>query len=322
MMGWTDRHCRYFLRLLSPHALLYTEMVTTGALLHGHRRRLLAFDAAEQPLALQLGGSEPDALAACARVAQTHGFREVNLNCGCPSERVQSGAFGACLMREPSTVADCVSAMRAETCLPVTVKCRIGVDDQEDYPALRGFVVALSAAGCRTVIVHARKAWLKGVSPKQNRELPPLRYDLVHRLKQELPGVEVIINGGIRDLDQVHEQLTQVDGVMLGREAYHNPWRLAEIDRALRGGQSVIATREAAVVAMLTYIERELSAGARLAEISRHMLGLFHGCAGARAWRRHLGEHARLRGAGPEVVEQALRRVSAASQQHPALLTA
>lgn len=306
MMEWTDRHCRYFLRLLAPRALLYTEMLTTGALLHGDRAGMLAFDPAEQPLALQVGGSEPQAMAAVACLGEKAGYVEVNINCGCPSPRVQSGAFGACLMREPRTVAACVSAMRDAVSLPVTVKSRIGVDQDESFDTLRGFIETVAAAGCRRFVVHARNAWLDGLSPKQNREVPPLRYERVYRLKQEFPELEVIINGGIVSLQQVLAHLQHVDGVMLGREAYHNPWRLAELNRALFGASVAEPDRIAVVQAMLPYIERELAAGTRLASITRHMLGLFRGQAGGRLWRRHLSTHAHRPDATAQVVSDAL----------------
>ncbi len=307
MMEWTDRHCRYFLRLLAPRARLYTEMITSAALLHGDQRRLLAFDAAEQPLALQLGGSEAPAMAAAARLGEQAGYAEVNINCGCPSPRVLSGAFGACLMREPNTVAECVSAMTAAVSIPVTVKSRIGVDGDESFDKLCAFVTTVAAAGCRHFIVHARSAWLDGLSPRQNRDVPPLRHELVHALKREFPTLSIIVNGGIASLEDVRHHLCRVDGVMLGREAYHNPWQLAQLDRALFGARGAgAADRPTAVRAMLDYIERELADGTRLASITRHMLGLFRGQPGARAWRRHLSMHAHRAGAGVEVVRDAL----------------
>ena len=306
MMEWTDRHCRYFHRLLAPRALLYTEMITTSALLHGDHHRLLDFDPMEQPLALQVGGSEPAAMAASARLAAEAGYVEVNINCGCPSPRVQSGAFGACLMREPATVAECVRAMRDAADLPVTVKSRIGVDRDESFESLLGFIDTVAEAGCRRFVVHARSAWLDGLSPRQNREIPPLRHDLVHRLKQTRPQLQVIINGGISSVAEVCDHLRWVDGVMLGREAYHNPWRLTEIDAALDPRQSRLPDRAAVVYEMLPYVERQLARGTRLAAITRHMLGLFRGRPGGRAWRRHLGTQSHHGDADTRVLLDAL----------------
>ncbi len=309
MMEWTDRHCRYFLRQITRHTLLYTEMVTTGAVLQGDRGRLLRYHPEEHPLALQLGGSDPWALAECARIAESLGFDEINLNVGCPSDRVQSGRFGACLMAEPGLVARCVAAMRRAVSLPVTVKSRIGIDDQEEWPALRGFVETVSGAGCTRFIVHARKAWLSGLSPKENREVPPLRYDLVYRLKAERPALEVILNGGVTGLEQVDRHLGQVDGVMLGRAAYQNPYLLVDVDRRYFGAEGMPPDRHAVAAAMTGYIEAELAAGTPLAAITRHMLGLFQRVPGARLWRRHLSEHAHRAGAGLAVVQDALAQV-------------
>ena len=306
MMDWTDRHCRFFHRLLAPRALLHTEMLTTGAVLHGDRARLLAFDAAESPVALQLGGSEPDDLAACARLAETEGYAEVNLNCGCPSERVQRGAFGACLMREPGLVADCVAAMRAATSLPVTVKCRIGVDDSEEWDFLLAFVDRVAEAGCRVFAVHARKAWLKGLSPKQNREVPPLRYEVVRRLKAERPDLGIVVNGGITTAGQAAGHLRWADGVMIGREAYRNPWSLRGFAETVQGPQPA-RTREAVVEAMADYAARRPEVPLRA--VARHMLGLFNGLAGARAWRRTLSEGLQEPGAGPGLLAEAMRAV-------------
>jgi tRNA-dihydrouridine synthase A len=309
MLDWTDRHCRYFLRQLSRRTLLYTEMITTGALLHGDPARFLDHHPDEGPLALQLGGSEPDALARCARLARDWGYAEVNLNVGCPSDRVQSGRFGACLMAEPRLVAECILAMREATALPVTVKHRIGIDHQEGYGPLRDFVETLAGAGCRTFIVHARKAWLQGLSPKENREVPPLRYELVHRLKRDLPQLEIVINGGIQSLDQAVTQLARVDGVMMGRAIYHDPWLLAEADRRLFGDDFHPGTPHQVVRQLLPLVERERQRGVPLKQITRHLLGLFHGKPGAKRWRRHLSQRAHLPGAGPEVIEQALSLV-------------
>ena len=311
MLDWTDKHCRYFHRLLTKQAVLYTEMVTTGAILHGDRDRHLRFNDAEHPLALQLGGSEPKDMAECARIAEDYGYDEVNINVGCPSERVQKGAFGACLMAEPHLIADCVSAMRAAVKIPVTVKNRIGIDDQEDYSALYGFVQTVAAAGCETFIIHARKAWLKGLSPKENREIPPLRYELVYELKQALPQLEIIINGGITTLAQCQEHLQHVDGVMVGREAYHNPWILAEVDALLYGGDEPIPEdRKAILEAFLPYVQSQLEAGIPLKHMTRHILGLFQGMAGARQWRRLLSEQAHRPEAGIKLLLQAMQKIT------------
>jgi len=306
MMDWTDRHCRFFHRVLTRRARLYTEMVTTGAIIHGPRARLLAFAPAEHPVALQLGGSEPADLAACARIAEDLGYDEINLNIGCPSERVQKGAFGACLMREPDLVAACVAEIRAAVRIPVTVKCRIGVDDQEPRDALFGFVGKIARAGCETFVVHARKAWLKGLSPKDNRDIPPLDYDLVYALKRERPDLTIIINGGVTTLEQTKMHLEHVDGVMMGRAAYQTPWVLANADRALFGEDPPVRTRREAVMAFMPYIARELREGTPLNAMTKHLLGLFNGLPGARAFRRHLSENAVKPGADLAVVETAL----------------
>jgi tRNA-dihydrouridine synthase A len=310
MMDWTDRHDRFFLRLISRHAVLYTEMVTTGALLHGDAARFLAFDPAEHPLALQLGGSDAGELATCARMAEAAGYDEVNLNVGCPSDRVQSGRFGACLMAEPALVADCVEAMRSAVSLPVTVKTRIGIDEHDSYEALGAFVSSVAHAGCRTFIVHARKAWLQGLSPKQNREIPPLRYEVVYRLKRDFPALEIVLNGGVKDLGAGLAHLAHVDGVMMGREAYHNPYLLAEVDRLYYGDPHPVPARQAVLEALIPYVESQLAAGVALSHMARHILGLFQGQPGARAWRRHLSEHAHRPGAGIEVLRQAAAVVS------------
>lgn len=307
MMDWTDRHCRFFHRLLAPHALLYTEMVTAQAVIHGDRERLLGFDPAEQPVTLQLGGSEPDELAQAARIGAELGYGEINLNVGCPSDRVQSGRFGACLMREPALVADCVAAMRnalVSTQATVTVKCRIGVDDQDEYEGLADFVDRVHAAGCTTFVVHARKAWLKGLSPKENREVPPLNYERVYRLKSEHPQLTVVINGGISSLAEVDEHLRHVDGVMLGRTAYHEPYRLAELEHALFG--TPLPDRDEVLARLRPYVEAHLARGDRLQHISRHILGLYQGLPGARAFRRVLSEEAHRANAGWDVIERAL----------------
>jgi tRNA-dihydrouridine synthase A len=308
MMDWTDMHCRYFHRLLSPNARLYTEMVTAAALIHGDRARLLAHNPEEHPVALQVGGAEPRELALAARLGEDAGYDEINLNVGCPSDRVQSGRFGACLMREPALVADCVRAMRDAVRVPVTVKCRIGVDDQDDDRDLFAFASCMADAGVEVLIVHARKAWLQGLSPKQNREVPPLNYARVHRLKREFPELTVVINGGLDGLPAVQEHLPHVDGVMLGRLAYHEPYALACIDAALTGG--VPPSREAVMLRMRGYIERQRAGGVRLAAITRHLLGLYHGQTGGKAFRRVLSERTHAADAGWEAIEAALQRVS------------
>jgi tRNA-dihydrouridine synthase A len=292
MMDWTDRHCRYFHRLLSSHALLYTEMVTTGALIHGDVPRHLRFNTEEHPVALQLGGSEPADLAQCAKLGQDWGYDEININCGCPSERVQRGAFGACLMNEASLVADCVKAMVDAVDIPVTVKHRIGIDKEEGYGFVRDFVGTVAEAGCTVFIAHARNAWLKGLSPKENREIPPLRYELVHQLKLDFPHLTIAINGGLTTNAQLTEQLEHVDGVMLGREAYHNPWWLADWDATFFGASSVELTREIVEERMVDYMEREAAEhGTHWYSIARHMLGLRHGLAGSRKWRQVWSDH-------------------------------
>lgn len=309
MMDWSDRHCRFFWRLLTRRALLYTEMVTTGALIHGDRERFLAFNAEEHPVALQLGGSNPGDLATCAQWAQEAGYDEVNLNCGCPSDRVQSGTFGACLMGQPALVADCVKAMRDACTLPVTVKHRIGIDQMESYEEMLHFVSTIAEAGCEVFIVHARKAWLQGLSPKENREVPPLNYPWVYRLKQDRPDLEIVINGGIQDIAQCQEHLRHVDGVMLGREAYQNPWLLAEVDSQLYGDHETSLARGDIILALMPYVERQLAAGAKLNHVTRHILGLYQGVPGVRKFRRHLSENAFKPGAGLDVLETALSMV-------------
>lgn len=304
MMDWTDRNCRYFHRLLSPRARLYTEMVTSPAVVHGDRARLLGFDRSEHPVALQLGGSEPAELAEAARIGAAEGYDEVNLNVGCPSDRVQSGRFGACLMREPSLVAECFAAMREAVSIPVTVKCRIGVDEQDEDADLTRFVDIVAAAGCTVFVVHARKAWLQGLSPKENRDIPPLNYGRVYRLKRERPTLTIAINGGIDSVDDVRTHLEHTDGVMLGRTAYHEPYRLAEIEHALHG--EPLPDRDDIVARMRGYTDAHIAAGGRLQHITRHMLGLYQGLPGARAWRRVLSENAHRADADWSVVERAL----------------
>jgi tRNA-dihydrouridine synthase A len=306
MMEWTDRHCRFFHRLMTRKALLYTEMLTSAAILRGDRQRLLGFDAFEHPVALQLGGSEPQALAQAARIGADFGYGEINLNVGCPSDRVQEGRFGACLMLEPALVADCVAAMKAAVDIPVTVKCRIGVDDQDPEQALFSFADAVKAAGSDALIVHARKAWLKGLSPRENREVPPLDYALVHRLKAAHPDLDIIINGGIATLAQAQEQLTHVDGVMMGRAAYQEPWLLLGVDPSLFGDAAPLTSPQDAALALVPYIEREMAKGVRLNSITRHVLGLFRGVPGARAFRRHLASESVKPGATASVMADAL----------------
>ncbi len=310
MLDWTDRHCRFFHRLLSRHTVLYSEMVTTGAILYGDAARHLDFSAAEQPLALQLGGSDPQALARCTAIAEQWGYAEVNLNVGCPSDRVQEGRFGACLMAEPQLVAECVQAMQAAVQIPVTVKCRIGIDERDSYAQLCEFVQTVQSAGCRTLIVHARKAWLNGLSPKENREIPPLRYEVVHQLKRDFPALEIIINGGVLNLAQAHAQLAQVDGVMIGRAAYHEPYEvLAQADERLYHDPHPVMSRHQAARAYLPYVEQQLQRGVRLQTLIKPILGLFHARPGGRGWRRYLSENAHPRTAGVEVITAALQRV-------------
>ena len=306
MMDWTDRHDRFFLRLLSRHARLYTEMVTEQAVRFGDRARLLDFDASEHPLALQLGGSDPAHLAEAARIGEQWGYDEINLNCGCPSDRVQSGAFGACLMAEPDLVARCVEAMARAVSIPVTVKCRLGIDQHDDYGHLRGFVDTVAAGGCRTFIVHARKAWLKGLSPKENREIPPLIYPSVYRLKAERPDLTIAINGGITDLDKAEAHLAHTDGVMLGRAAYQNPYLLSAVDSRLFGEDRAPLSRHEACEEMADYADRMArDHDVRPGNIAKHMVGLFQGLPGARAFRRHLSENAFRAGATGQVIRDA-----------------
>jgi len=318
MMDWTDRHCRYLHRQLSRRTRLYTEMVTTGAVLHGDRQRLLGFDPAEQPVALQLGGSEPADLARSARIGEDFGYAEINLNCGCPSERVQRGAFGACLMREPALVADCVKAMQDAVSVPVTVKHRIGLGREESYGFVRDFVGALHAAGCRVFVVHARNAWLEGLSPKENREVPPLRYATVRRLKADFPDAVLVLNGGLDTLDAAIGHTPGLDGAMIGRAAYHDPWLLAAADTRLFAQAPPVGSRAEAVERMIDYAARQAAEGVPLRSIVRHMLGLYHGRPGARAWRRTLSDAALLNGADAGLLRAALDAVEAAGAERPA----
>jgi tRNA-dihydrouridine synthase A len=320
MMDWTDRHCRYFHRLLAPSALLYTEMVTTGAVLHGDRERLLGYSDEEHPLALQLGGSDSDDLAECARIAEKFGYDEVNLNVGCPSDRVQRGRFGACLMLEPELVRDCISAMREVVGIPVTVKTRLGVDDHYSYDYFSDFVNSVAESGCDIFIIHARKAWLTGLSPKENRDVPELRHDWVYRLKQERPDLVIVLNGGVRSVTDASSHLEMLDGVMLGRAAYRTPWVLAECQHQLFGGADT-ADRESVIEAMTEYIRRQVSLGVPVKNISRHMLGLFQGLPGAKQWRRFISEHAHLDAGNDRLLLQALeamRAIADRAAQHVA----
>jgi tRNA-dihydrouridine synthase A len=310
MMDWTDRHCRYFHRLMTRRALLYTEMLTTGAVLYGDRTRLLRFDPSEHPLAVQLGGCDPAALAEAARMCADLGYDEINLNVGCPSDRVRNGRFGACLMAEPTLVGECVAAMKAVVAVPVTVKCRIGIDDQDPEAALDALADATTAAGVDRLVVHARKAWLGGLSPRENRSMPPLDYARVHRLKQRLPALNVILNGGIATLEQAQLHLERLDGVMMGRAAYQEPWRLINVDPVLFGAPAPMASARMAAEAMIPYVERETAAGVRASSILRHLVGLFHQVPGARAFRRHLSIAAAKPGAGAEVLRDALSLIA------------
>jgi tRNA-dihydrouridine synthase A len=309
MMDWTDRHCRVFHRLMTRHARLYTEMLTTGAIIHGDRKRLLGFDASEHPVALQLGGSDPQDLATAAKIGEAFDYDEINLNVGCPSDRVQDGRFGACLMAEPALVAECVDAMKRAVDIPVTVKCRIGIDDQDPEVALDALAHGVVAAAADALIVHARKAWLNGLSPKENRDIPPLDYDRVYRLKASMPDVPIIINGGIASLAEARQHLVHVDGVMLGRAAYQEPWRLLAADPELFGVAAPYATMKDVFEAMMPYIEDQLAQGTRLHSITRHFVGAFHGVPGARAFRRHLAENGVKPGAGANVLRDAIALV-------------
>ena len=315
MMDWTDRHCRYFHRLLSEHAVLYTEMVTSGALVYGDRERFLKHSVAEYPLALQLGGHNPEHLAQCAKMAESAGYQEVNLNVGCPSDRVQNGRIGACLMAEPQTVADAVKAMKDVVDIPVTVKHRIGINGRESYEELVDFVGTVKDAGCETFIAHARIAILEGLSPKENRDIPPLKPEVVYQLKRDFPKLEITINGGIANFGQIEQHMQHVDGVMLGREAYHNPYLMAEVDNRLYGSSKPLPERRALVEQMVPYIEEQMSQGAYLSHITRHMLGLYQGEPGARKFRRYISENAHRKGAGGEVLLAAVNEVEAIREQ-------
>lgn len=318
MMDWTDRHCRFFHRLLTQRALLYTEMVTADAVIHGDRQRLLGFSPQEHPLALQLGGSDPGNLAEAAAIGEGFGYDEINLNVGCPSDRVQDGRFGACLMAEPDLVARIIAAMQARVRVPVTVKCRIGIDDQDSEADLERFIATVAAAGCRRFMVHARKAWLEGLSPKENREVPPLEYARVWRLKAAHPELEIVINGGISSLDAGAEHLARVDGIALGRAAYQTPYLLSEVDRRIFGAATPVPTRAEVLAQLIPYAERHIRAGGRLNNIARHILGLYHGQPRARRFRRFLSERAPRAGAGSGVLEDAIAIVSGVGPAHEA----
>ena len=310
MMDWTDRHCRYFMRLISQHAVLYTEMVTSGAIIYGDTHHHLRMDPFEHPVALQLGGSDPKDLAKACQMASDYDYAEINLNCGCPSDRVQNGMFGAVMMKNAQITADCVAAMQDVVDLPITVKHRIGVDDFDSYDFLCEFVDTVAKSGCDTFLVHARKAWLKGLSPKQNREIPELNYERVYQLKKDFPQLEIIINGGITTIEQCSEHLQHIDGVMIGREAYTNPYLLASVDRSIYGSEKAPKSREKIAEELLEYVDNELSKGTRLSAMTRHILGLFHGMPGARQYRRHISENAHKPAAGIEVLTTALAKTS------------
>ena len=310
MMDYTDRHDRYFLRLLSKQILLYTEMVTCQALIHGDAKRLLKFNESEHPIALQLGGSHSDDLAQCAQMAEQSGYDEVNLNVGCPSDRVKSGKFGACLMAEPMLVADCISAMQSKVSIPVTVKCRIGIDEQDEINELPKFINTVAKAGCKTFIIHARKAWLKGLSPKENRDIPPLNYSLVYDIKKQFPDLNITINGGIQSLNEAQHHLQFVDGVMIGRVAYHNPYVLIDADHLIYDSARNTKSRQEILLEFLPYIDQQISEGVKLSQISRHILGLFQGLPGARLWRRHISENANKPGATSQVIKAAAKFVN------------
>ena len=310
MLDWTDRHCRFFLRLISEHAVLYTEMITTGAILHGDTERHLAMNTAEHPVALQLGGSDPHDLAAACKIAEKYAYAEINLNCGCPSDRVQNGMFGAVMMKNAEVTANCVSSMIEASSLPITVKHRIGVDDYDSYDFLCQFVGTVADAGCNTFLVHARKAWLKGLSPKQNREVPELNYERVYQLKKDFPNIEIIINGGITTLEESAVHLNKIDGVMMGREAYTNPYLLSDVDKLIYGSKTPTKTREDIAEQFLQYVDNEMSKGVKLHAMTRHILGLFHGMPGARQFRRHISENAYKPASTIDVLTTALKATS------------
>jgi tRNA-dihydrouridine synthase A len=310
MMDHTDRHCRYFLRLITRHTLLYSEMINSAAILNGNRDWLLAYSDAEHPLALQLGGSDPAELRQCATIADDYGYDEINLNVGCPSDRVQTGRFGACLMAEPELVAECIASMQQATTIPVTVKTRLGIDDSDSYDELTAFITKVSAAGCRTFIMHARKAWLKGLSPRENREVPPLNYSTVYQLKNDFPDLEIIINGGFTRLDQIQEQYKYVDGVMIGRAAYHDPYLLAEVDRIIFADKRITKTRHQILAEFMDYVSRQLDRGVALNHMTRHILGLYLGQPGARAYRRQLSQYDSKSDTDIKVLKQAVKQMT------------
>ena len=314
MMDHTDRHYRYFIRLITRHTLLYTEMITTTAILNGNRDRLLAYSDCEHPLVLQLGGSNPTELGQCATIAEEYGYDEINLNVGCPSDRVQTGRFGACLMAEPQLVAECIAAMQQATLVPVTVKTRLGIDDRDSYDDLATFIDRVSISGCRTFIIHARKAWLTGLSPKENREVPPLNYSTVYQLKNDFPNLEIIINGGFTRLEQIQEQYNYVDGVMIGRAAYHDPYLLAEVDKKIFADKNKVKSRQQILSDFMDYVSRQLDQGVALQHMTRHILGLYQGQPGARSYRRQLGQHACRSGAGIEILKQAVDQITLSAE--------
>lgn len=314
MLDWTDRHCRYFLRLLSKNTVLYTEMVTTGAIIHG-KGDYLGYNKEEHPVVLQLGGSDPEAMAHCAAIAEHRGYDEVNINVGCPSDRVKNGSFGACLMAMPETVAECVSAMQSKVSIPVTVKCRIGIDDMDDYEGLSHFVRLVAGGGCEHFIVHARKAWLQGLSPKQNRDIPPLNYERVYDLKKEFQHLQISINGGVNTLSDAQQHLQSIDGVMMGREVYSNPYILSEVDATIYGSTNTIPSREEIVLQMTAYIKEQVASGSRVWHIARHVLGLFQGQAGGRIWRRYLSQNGTQRDVSTDLLMHAYEKVLEAQQK-------
>ncbi len=308
MMDWSDRHFRYFIRLITKHSLLYTEMITSGAIIHGDRDRFLTYNEEEHPIAIQLGGSDPKDLGTCAEIVTTYGYDEINLNVGCPSARVQSGSFGACLMAEPDLVAECVASMKQKTSLPVTVKTRLGIDDRDSYEELSDFIKTVQKAGCETFILHARKAWLNGLSPKENREVPPLQYDVVYQIKKDFPELEIMINGGIKSKHDINTHLAHIDGVMIGREAYHNPFILADIDQLFYNHQAS-PSRIEVIEEFIGYLDKQIDKGVHLKHMSRHILGLFQGQVGAKKWRRHISENAHKPNTTSQVIKDALSEV-------------
>ena len=309
MMDWSDRHYRFFMRLITKRALLYTEMITTGAIIHGDRDRFLRYNAEEHPIAIQLGGSDPEQLEKCATIVTDYGYDEINLNVGCPSDRVQSGRFGACLMAEPDLVAECVASMKNKTDLPITVKTRLGIDDRDSYEELYEFVKKVSESGCETFILHARKAWLKGLSPKENRNIPPLQYDVVYQIKKDFPDLEILINGGVKTMREIDTHLQQIDGAMIGREAYHNPYILAEVDQLFYKENTTPLSRSEVIDQFIEYADQQIENGVHIKHMTRHILGLFQGQPGAKKWRRYISENAYKKGANSDVITKALAEV-------------